>query len=319
MLRGRSNLLLSSLLLLGLPPVSSAYAERQRRIEALIHGALKWLPPDQQAAARPLLQADVRASSDPGAPWVEEEAAQALAEAVERWANTGAPVIVRDEPAGHGPWRARVRFLGPGSYSAEVYSVVGWTSRDVSMQVPLATHAAAWAAAVEAARRLQLAADAARASAMGIPPSEVKAAARDAIEPPSDTLTLAKMREAVAELERNAIPPRADGFYHLDDIAPRRVGIDPAETDFQRAQRMAMNTSADRAFASMRELGERVGKAAEHATRAVRDIAGKMRSLDLPRYSTKPRPKVARDPEVKRERKAGKAARAAAKKRRGWA
>jgi hypothetical protein len=79
------------------------------------------------------------------------------------------------------------------------------------------------------------------------------------------------------------------------------------------------NTSSDRAFASMRELGERVGKAAEHATRAVRDIAGKVRELYLPRYSAKPRQKVARDPAVKRERKTGKAARTAAKKRRGWA
>jgi hypothetical protein len=184
-----------------------------------------------------------------------------------------------------------------------------------------------------------------------------------------NTLTLAKMREAVAELELNAIPPRADGMYRVPrfddpdiqaairehDVTGRAfsaamsdgmqgrdrglsvreymeeagrdhaafVAVDMArapETEFERAQRMAMNTSVDRAMVG--KTGPIDFKLAGEINRLRRTPlyeAQPAREPYLPRYSAKPRPKVTRDPEVKRERKAGKAARTAAKKRRGWA
>jgi hypothetical protein len=415
MLRGRSNLLLSSLLLLGLPPISGL-AEEARRQDDLVEDLLRrfWsrAPDLASPETRAAIVADLKAQTLVG-PSLANACAE-LGDLLERWVAGGrAPVVTRE--AQLGPWRGRVRFVAPGSYSAEVYCLIDGEEISAWMQVPFASQGAAWTAAQASAHQMDADIDLAQGAAMlgsdwpgvtaaleraagqqasknsvlvgeaesgpytpmeslsadefirrhgivddlvkrGPPPTAEQQAkmdrwyqetlakrqplpvsrgewhhedaadrARAIMSPASeamagkDTLTLAKMREAAAEIERHAIQPRADGFYHLDDITPRRVGIDPAETDFHRAQRMAFNTSSDRAFASMRELGERVGKAAEHATRAVRDIAGKVRELYLPRYSAKPRQKVARDPAVKRERKTGKAARTAAKKRRGWA
>lgn len=107
-------------------------------------------------------------------------------------------------------------------------------------------------------------------------------------------------------------------------LPPRFVGVDMAsETEFERGQRMAMNTPADRAM---------VGKTGPLDFKRAGEL-NRIRSLRLyepaepprtrpdwpPRYSKVPKPpRPARSAETKAEQRERKAARSAARKRRGW-
>lgn len=95
-----------------------------------------------------------------------------------------------------------------------------------------------------------------------------------------DTLTPVMIRRAVAVLEENAIPKGPDGMYRLPSLGPElsptrlggldKVTIEPVrgfplpprrEEDFERGQRMAMNTPIDRAMVTgpvdFKRAGER--------------------------------------------------------------
>lgn len=167
-LLGRSALLLA--MAAYLPDVSND----QREVEEALHDALRWSEPGERAMALPLLQADVWATyraeaeasqSLPTRARRPGEVARELAQHVSAWANNGRqPVVVRLEKLGQ--WWVRVRFLGPGSYSAEVFSVADGEEISAWMQVPLATRTAARTVGAAAARAMDADIDRAQGEAM---------------------------------------------------------------------------------------------------------------------------------------------------------
>ena len=93
----------------------------------------------------------------------------------------------------------------------------------------------------------------------------------------------------------------------MDDIHAARPVL---ETDFERAQRLAMNTPADRAFASVRK---------PPPPKPAYSPPPPPRPDWPPRYSAKPKPaKPPKGPEARAQQRERKAGRTAVKKRRGW-
>lgn len=162
----RSGILGALLAIACIPGIDALPRMEERLRETLMSAILKWTPDLAPEATLELLLSDVRATALLGPS--HEQAADALAGTLREWANTGrSPLIVQDRATGAaGTWHTRVRFLAPGSYSAEVYrierhaTVEGSGEREVDawMSAPLATRAAATEAAFGKARELQRAA-----------------------------------------------------------------------------------------------------------------------------------------------------------------
>ena len=88
----------------------------------------------------------------------------------------------------------------------------------------------------------------------------------------------------------------------------------PAEDPFQRAQRLALNTSADRA---QQRLAEQAGRLNRIQYKPLYEPAPVVHGL--PRYSAKPKPpRPPKSPEAKAEKRSRKASKNSVKKRRGW-
>jgi hypothetical protein len=299
-------------------------------------------------------------------------------------------VVVYDEPARGDRWRARVTFNGPGSYIAHALRVTSEGVGEGYQTHGLPTYSAALQVATDDARRLQMRADSEFTRRYGIcddlvkqdpPPTAEQQAkmdrwyqetlakrpplpisrgewhpedaadrARAIMSPDSDTLTPAKMREAVAQIEKHAIPKNEDGMYRvprfddpevrahfavLDRISERaqreeaaELGMreaheradmaaasPPPETDFERAQRMAFNTSADKAFERMRPMN----RLRREVLYEPKIEPAPPRPDWPPRYSAKPKPrKPPKDPELRAEQRQRKAAKAKKRARRGW-
>jgi hypothetical protein len=133
--------------------------------------------------------------------------------------------------------------------------------------------------------------------------------------------------EALREIGAN---PEAVTQEQADDALLRAYGPTPGriegvrstiafETDFERAQRLAMNTSADRAFERMRPMN-RLRREVLYQPK----IEPAPRPDWPPRYSAKPKPpRPPKDPELRAQERAEqrqrKAARTARKSRRGFA
>jgi hypothetical protein len=283
-------------------------------------------------------------------------------------------IVVRDTYAGHGPWSARVRFLGPGSYSAEVYTREHGITRDVSMQVPLATHAAAWAAAVEQARLLTPIPVVVGETERGpqSPMLEMSAGEftrrygirDDLVKEPPTAEQRAKMQAWMDEAMAKRGPlPVSRSVWRPEDAAdlaakyiqapdrsvdkgvhgfPADVVMDelttpqirkelprrPLETDFERAQRLAMNTSSDRAFARIGEGTPLAGATLNRisTTRIYASRTGQVGYLEVGQAGWRSsavtlkrgRKRPVKSPELRAEQAERRRKRGAVKRRRGW-
>lgn len=163
-----------------------------------------------------------------------------------------------------------------------------------------------------------------------------------------DAIVALDASHRVAMLEKNALPKGADGMFRIPRFDDPDVKVRLAEhertgrafsevfaremtreTEFERAQRLAMNTSADRAM--LGKTGsvdfKRAGEESRKRREVVASASGQAGYLEVGQpgwRSSAPvlkrkKPRPAKSPEARAEQRQRKAAKAKQRARRGWA